>query len=221
MKKFKRIITLLLMTLLLTNCGKEKLSLNDEVTLTGRITHQQITENNAMKMISVLTLEEPVVIDGDLVSKIELEYDKDLKTDQDITITGTIKDNGNSTYDYLFSASSINDILSYVNTFSNNDFSVTIPVDIIKEVIVDKIDNGFKVSVEYKDKKYEVFKVISITKTEYNDLKSKSEVELAKSKDDKRIVLVYSEEEIPEACADVIENIDKSIPKIKGNIRIK
>lgn len=221
MKKFKRIITLLLMTLILTNCGKEKLSLNEEVTLTGRISHQEITGNNAMKMISVLTLDEPVIIDGDLVSKIELEYDKDLKTDQDITITGTIKDNGNSTYDYLFSASSINDILSYVNTFSNNDFSITIPVDIIKDVIVDKIDNGFKVSIEHKDKKYEVFRAISVTKSEYNELKSNSEVELAKSKDDKRVVLVYSEEEIPEAYADVLENIDKSIPKIKGNIRIK
>lgn len=221
MKKFKRIITLLLMTLILTNCGKEKLSLNEEVTLTGRITHQEITENNAMKMISVLTLDEPVVIDGDLVSKIELEYDKDLKTDQDITITGTIKDNGDSTYDYLFSASSINDILSYVNTFSNNDFSITIPVDIIKDVIVDKVDNGFKISIEYKDKKYEVFRAISVTKTEYNDLKAKGEVEVAKSKDDKKIVIVYSEEEIPEAQSDILENIDKNIPTIKGNIRIK
>ena len=221
MKKFKRIITLLLMTLLLTNCGKEKLSLNEEVTLSGRITHQQITENNAMKMISVLTLDEPVVIDGDLVSKIELEYDKDLKTDQDITITGTIKENGNSTYDYLFSASSINDILSYVNTFSNKDFSITIPVDIIEDVIVDKIDNGFKVSIEHKEKKYEIFRAISVTKAEYNDLKTTSEVEVAKSKDDKRVVIIYAEEEIPEAKSDIVESIDKAIPKIKGNIRIK
>ena len=61
MKKFRRIITLLIMTLLLTNCGKEKLSLNEEVTLTGRVTHQEIMDNDAIKMISVLTLEEPVV----------------------------------------------------------------------------------------------------------------------------------------------------------------
>ena len=101
-----------------------------------------------MKMISVLTLEEPVVIDGEIVRKIELEYDKDLKTDTDITITGTIKDNGNSTYEYLFSASSINDILSYVNTFSNEDFSITIPVELMKELFVEKIDNGYKVSIE-------------------------------------------------------------------------
>ena len=140
MKKFRRIITLLLMTLLLTNCGKEKLSLNEEVTLTGRITHQQITENDTMKMISVLTLEEPVVIDGEIVRKIELEYDKDLKTDTDITITGTIKDNGDSTYDYLFSASSINDILSYVNTFSNKEFSMTIPVDLMKITTIKEIN---------------------------------------------------------------------------------
>lgn len=221
MKKFRRIITLLLMTLLLTNCGKEKLSLNEEVTLTGRITHQQITENDTMKMISVLTLEEPVVIDGEIVRKIELEYDKDLKTDTDITITGTIKDNGDSTYDYLFSASSINDILSYVNTFSNEDFSITIPVELMKELFVEKIDNGYKVSIEYKDKKYEVFRAISVTKAEYNNIKNDSSIEVAKSNDTKKIIIVYSDDDIPEEKIDVAEDIYKSMPKITGNIRIK
>lgn len=221
MKKFRRIITLLLMTLLLTNCGKEKLSLNEEVTLTGRITHQQITENDTMKMISVLTLEEPVVIDGEIVRKIELEYDKDLKTDTDITITGTIKDNGDSTYDYLFSASSINDILSYVNTFSNKDFSITIPVELMKELFVEKIDNGYKVSIEYKDKKYEVFRAISVTKAEYNNIKNDSSIEVAKSNDTKKIIIVYSDDDIPEEKIDVAEDIYKSMPKITGNIRIK
>ena len=221
MKKFRRIITLLLMTLLLTNCGKEKLSLNEEVTLAGRITHQQITENDTMKMISVLTLEEPVVIDGEIVRKIELEYDKDLKTDTDITITGTIKDNGDSTYDYLFSASSINDILSYVNTFSNEDFSITIPVELMKELFVEKIDNGYKVSIEYKDKKYEVFRAISVTKAEYNNIKNDSSIEVAKSNDTKKIIIVYSDDDIPEEKIDVAEDIYKSMPKITGNIRIK
>lgn len=221
MKKFRRIITLLLMTLLLTNCGKEKLSLNEEVTLTGRITHQQITENDTMKMISVLTLEEPVVIDGEIVRKIELEYDKDLKTDTDITITGTIKDNGDSTYDYLFSASSINDILSYVNTFSNEDFSITIPVELMKELFVEKIDNGYKVSIEYKDKKYEVFRAISVTKAEYNNIKNDSSIEVAKSNDTKKIIIVYSDDDIPEEKIEVAEDIYKSMPKITGNIRIK
>ena len=96
-----------------------------------------------------------------------------------------------------------------------------VPVDLIKDVIIDKIDDGFKVSVEYKEKKYEVFRALSVTKSEYSDLKSSNKVELAKSKDDKRVVIVYSDEEIPEEKSDVLENIDKSIPKIKGNIRIK
>jgi hypothetical protein len=221
MKKFRRIITLLIMTLLLTNCGKEKLSLDEEVTLTGRITHQQITENDSMKMISVLTLEEPVVIDGEIVRKIELEYDKDLKTDTDITITGTIKDNGNSTYEYLFSASSINDILSYVNTFSNEDFSITIPVELMKELFVEKIDNGYKVSIEHKEKKYEVFRAISVTKEEYNNIKNDSSIEVAKSNDTKKIIIVYSDDDIPEEKIDIAEDIYKSMSKITGNIRIK
>lgn len=221
MKKFRRIITLLIMTLLLTNCGKEKLSINEEVTLTGRVTHQEIMDNDAIKKISVLTLEEPVVIDGNLVRKIELEYDKDLKTDTDITITGTIKNNDGSTYNYLFSANSINDILSYVNTFSNDDFSITIPVELMKELFVEEIDNGYKVSIEYKNKKYEIFKAISVTKAEYNDIKNDSSIVLAKSNENKKIIIVYSEDEVPEAKIDVAEDVYKSMSKITGNIRIK
>jgi len=221
MKKFRRIITLLIMTLLLTNCGKEKLSINEEVTLTGRVTHQEIMDNDAIKKISVLTLEEPVVIDGNLVRKIELEYDKDLKTDTDITITGTIKNNGGSTYNYLFSANSINDILSYVNTFSNDDFSITLPVELMKELFVEEIDNGYKVSIEYKNKKYEIFKAISVTKAEYNDIKNDSSIVLAKSNENKKIIIVYSEDEVPEAKIDVAEDVYKSMSKITGNIRIK
>ena len=221
MKKLKRIITLLIMTLLLTNCGKEKLSLNEEVTLTGRVTHQEIMDNDAIKMISVLTLEEPVVIDGDLVRKIELEYDKDLKTDTDITITGTIKNNDGSTYNYLFSANSINDILSYVNTFSNDDFSITIPVELMKELFVEEIENGYKVSIEYKNKKYEIFRAITVSKSEYNDIKNDSSIVLAKSNDKKKIIIVYSEDEVPEAKIDVAEDVYKSMSKITGNIRIK
>ncbi len=221
MKKFKRIITLILMTLLLTNCGKEKLSLNEEVTLKGRITHQEVTENNSTKKISVLTLDEPIVIDGDLVRKIELEYDKDLKTDTDITISGKIKNNSGSTYDYLFSASDIDDILSYVNTFSNDDFSITIPTDLIKEVIVNKIDNGFAIYLEHNDIKYEIFKAIAVTNDEYQNIKESKEIEVATKKDNKRVLIVYSEAETPDELSDTVEKIYKSIPKIKGNIRMK
>ena len=138
------------------------MSLNEEVTLKGRISHQEVIENNSTKKISVLTLDEPIVIDGDLVRKIELEYDKDLKTDTDITITGVIKDNGNSTYNYLFSANGIDDILSFVNTFNNGTFSMTIPTTIIKDVIVNKIDGGYAVYLDNNGKKLEIFQVIAV-----------------------------------------------------------
>lgn len=223
MKKFKRIITLILMTLILTNCGKEKLSLNEEVTLKGKITHQEVTENNITKMISVLTLDEPVVIDGDLVRKIELEYDKDLKTDTDITITGVIKDNGDSTYNYLFSANDIDDILSYVNTFNNGTFSMTIPTNIIKEVTVTKIENGYSIKLDNNGKKVEIFQVITVTKSEYELLKDDENIELevAHSKGEQKAIIVYSTEEVPDNLLDTLEDINKEMPKIKGNIRLK
>ena len=223
MKKLKRIITLVLMTLLLANCGKEKLSLNEEVTLKGRITHQEVTENNSIKKISVLTLDEPIIIDGDLVRKIELEYDKDLKTDTDITITGTIKDNGDSTYNYLFSANSINDILSFVNTFSNDTFSMTIPTSIIKDVSVKKIDNGYTVSIDDNGNKIEIFQAVSMSKTEYEVLKADESIdfEVADSKGDKKVLIIYSDQEVPDHLLDILEDVNKTIPTIKGNIRIK
>ena len=223
MKKLKRIITLVLMTLLLANCGKEKLSLNEEVTLKGRITHQEVTENNSIKKISVLTLDEPIIIDGDLVRKIELEYDKDLKTDTDITITGTIKDNGDSTYNYLFSANSINDILSFVNTFSNDTFSMTIPTSIIKDVSVKKIDNGYTVSIDDNGNKIEIFQVVSMSKTEYEVLKADESIdfEVADSKGDKKVLIIYSDQEVPDRLLGILEDVNKTIPTIKGNIRIK
>lgn len=223
MKKLKRIITLILMTLLLTNCGKEKLSLNEEVTLKGRITHQEVMENNTIKMISVLTLDEPVIIDGDLVRKIELEYDKDLKTDTDITITGTIKNNGDATYNYLFSASGINDILSFVNTFSNDTFSMTIPTSIIKDVSIKKIENGYSISIDDNDSKIEIFQVVSMTKAEYELLKLDDDIdfEVADSKGEKKVLIIYSDQEVPDRLLDTLEDINKTIPTIKGNIRIK
>ena len=223
MKKFKRIITLILMTLILTNCGKEKLSVDEEVTLKGRITHQEVVENNSTKKISVLTLDKPVIIDGDLVRKIELEYDKDLKTDTDITITGTIKNNGNATYNYLFSANDIDDILSYVNTFSNGTFSMTIPTSIIKDVSVKKIEEGYSVSLDDNGKKIEIFQAIAVTKTEYELLKNDEslDIEVADSKGDKKVVIIYSSEEVPDSLLDTLEDVNKLIPTIKGNIRLK
>ena len=223
MKKFKRIITLIIMTLILTNCGKEKLSLNEEVTLKGRITHQEVTENNSTKKISVLTLDEPIVIDGDLVRKIELDYDKDLKTDTDITITGVIKNNGDSTYNYLFSANDIDDILSFVNTFNNGTFSMTIPTNIIKDVIVNKIEEGYAVYLDNDGEKVEIFQVIAVSQLEYEELKNDDEIELevAHSKGDKKVLIVYSTEEVPDKLLDTLEDVNKQMPTIKGNIRLK
>ena len=178
---------------------------------------------NITKMISVLTLDEPVVIDGDLVRKIELEYDKDLKTDTDITITGVIKDNGDSTYNYLFSANDIDDILSYVNTFNNGTFSMTIPTNIIKEVTVTKIENGYSIKLDNNGKKVEIFQVITVTKSEYELLKDDENIELevAHSKGDQKAIIVYSTEEVPDNLLDTLEDINKEMPKIKGNIRLK
>jgi hypothetical protein len=76
----------------------------------------------------------PEIIKISIVEKIELDYDKSLKNNSEITIKGILKNNKNSSIgtEYVFSVSEIDDILSYVNTFSTEDFSMTLPPEIIK-----------------------------------------------------------------------------------------
>ena len=173
MKKFKRIVTLLVIALLLTNCGEEKIELNKEIELTGKVTTKEVVENDEVKKISIFTLEEPVIINGKKIHKIELDYDKDLKNNSEITIKGILKGNkdSNSELNYSFSVDEIDDILSYINTFSNDEFSMTIPADLIKISTVEKIENGFIVySTANMENGGEVFRIISVSNAEFKKL---------------------------------------------------
>ena len=121
MKRLKRILSLVAISLLLTNCGKEKLELNKQVTLTGTVTVKEIKKDDTTTKVSILNLDEPVIIDGDTIHKIELDSDKEIKNNSEITITGTLKSNSDSAIDldYSFEVLDVDDILSYINTFTN------------------------------------------------------------------------------------------------------
>ncbi len=224
MKKFRRIITLLAFTLLLTNCGKEKLKLNEEVTLTGEISTREITTEDGTKKVSILNLEEPVIIDGNTIHKIEIDYDKALKNNQEITITGVIKENESGDYKYSFSVADIDDILSYINTFNSDEFSITIPVELIKIVSIEKIDNGFAIYISSDSKgKVESFRAISVTTDEYKELQKENgaNIELAKSSGSKKVVLIFNSDELPDDTLDVQQEINSKIHSIKKGVQIK
>lgn len=226
MKKFKRIITLLVMALLLTNCGKEKLEVNQEVELTGIVTTKEVTENDKTKKISVLTLEEPVVIDGKTIHKIELDYDKDLKNNSELTIKGTLKNNSDSAeLDYSFAVDDIDDILSYINTFSNDEFSMTIPAELIKISTIERIDNGFIVySTSNMKNGGEVFRIIAVTNSEFKTLNKNenSYIEKITSTNEKTVIIQYPTTiEYGEDTFEDYEKIASQINIIKNNVRLK
>lgn len=171
MKKFKCIIAFLTFALLLTGCVNKEYELNKETTLTGKVTTNEITKDNETYKVSILTLDKPIVIDGTKIHKIELDYDKKLKDNQEITIKGVIQNNkSTNSLEYSLKVSDVDDILSFVNTFSNDDFSMTIPTELIKLCSIEEIDNGYTISITSDDKKNEVFRIISLTNKEFKEL---------------------------------------------------
>ena len=227
MKKIRRILTLLAMSMLLTNCGKEKLKLNQEIELTGTVTIKEVTENNETKKVSILNLDEPVIIDGNTIHKIELDYDKDLKNNSELTIKGTLKNNDDSKLDldYSFVVEDISDILSYINTFSNNEFSMTIPAELIKISTIEKITDGFIVySTSNLENGGEVFRIISVTNEEFKTLNrnENSYIEKITSTKEKTIIIKYptTQEYSEDNFADY-EKIASQINIIKNNVRLK
>ena len=90
MKNVKKCITLIFISLLLTGCQKEKFNINEEVILRGKVTTREIIENNESYKVNILNLDEPIIINGTKVKKIELDYDKDLKNDKELEIKGII-----------------------------------------------------------------------------------------------------------------------------------
>ena len=227
MKRLKRILSLVAISLLLTNCGKEKLELNKQVTLTGTVTVKEIKKDDTTTKVSILNLDEPVIIDGDTIHKIELDSDKEIKNNSEITITGTLKSNSDSAIDldYSFEVLDVDDILSYINTFTNEDFSMTIPAEIIKLCTVKQIDNGFVVySTSNLEMGGEVFRIISVTNEEFKILNKNENkyIEKITSTKEKTIIIQYPNENVEEyKNFKDYETIVKKITTIKDNVTLK
>lgn len=228
MKKLKKIIILGITALFLTNCTNKETQLNKEITLKGTITNREIIKDSETKKISILNLEQPIIIDGTEIKKIELDYDKSLKNNSEITIKGILKNNKNSSIgtEYVFSVSEIDDILSYVNTFSTEDFSMTLPPEIIKISIVEKIENGFVLSVTSEETGIttEVFKIVCISNEEFKNLNQSQTayIEKAASNKEKTVIINYSTNiEEDKDTINKIEKINSEIYNIKRNVRLK
>lgn len=227
MKKFKKLVAFVIFSLILTGCQENKFKLNEEVTLKGKITNSEITQNDETHKVSILNLDEPIIIDGTKIKKIEIDYDKDLKENSEITITGTIKSNSDSDIDlaYSFSVSDVDDILSYINTYSNDDFQMTIPTSIIKICSIERIDHGFIIySSSEKTKNNEVFRIISLSNEEYNEIKDENNrsIDKVRSNKEKTVIIRYNNDmEISDDNMDNFDKVIKSIDNIKNTVKLK
>lgn len=230
MKKIRRIFTLIISIIFITSCANtgNKFEINDEVTLEGKITTSEIIKDGKKEKINLLELEKPIIINNKKVYKIEIDFDKELKETDKVTITGTIKSGSELSVlnlDYIFDATDIDNVLSYVNTFSNKDFSMTIPTSIIKITTVEELENGFIVySTSNMESGGEVFRVLSVTSKEFKELRDNKEKSIEKitSDNDKTIVIIYpTTTEYDEENQKEYETIGNEIARIKNNIKIK
>lgn len=227
MKNVKKCITLIFISLLLTGCQKEKFNINKEVILRGKVTTREIIENNESYKVNILNLDEPIIVNGTKVKKIELDYDKDLKNDKELEIKGIIKNNDNSNIDisYSFSVSDIDDLLSFVNTYNSKDFSMTIPTEIIKICSIKRINNGFIIyNSSDKGNLDEIFRIISMPNEEFSSIQQNYNIFIEKvvSNKEKTIVIEYKNDiNQSDEYDENINQIIKQIDTIKNTVKIK
>jgi len=223
MKKFKRICLILISVLFVYGCTNVKEYQEDEeITLSGTIENETITIDGTTKNISVLSLEEPITIDGQEINKVEIDYDKDLKEDTVISITGKLSKNtfNDTSLTYSFDVSSIDDMFAYINTFSNDDFSMTIPAGIMPIVTIEEIENGF--ILKESTSSSEIFRVVSLSKSEFNEMNNNgtSSIEKVRSDTTKVITIIYSLD-TDSTSNDNIGTIINELSNIKQGIKIK
>lgn len=226
MKNLKKIIHLCLMTIILTGCLANELELNKKVDLKGIIETNEITKDNQTYKVSILHLEEPIIIEGNKINQIAIDYNKLLQNDIETTISGEIITNENPNLDlqYSIKVNNIDNILSYINTFTNKDFSVTIPLDIIKICNISNIENGFTISLaDQNDDLVELFRIISVSNNEFKEIRENESLKIEKitSNKEKTIILLYSKEDYKNSSYENYNQIISDINKIKDTVVIK
>ena len=228
MKKIKKFTILSLIILFLCACNKkEEYKINEDVLLSGTIQVKEIIKEGQKAKVTYLELEKAITIHDKSISKIELNTEQELKNNTKATIKGKIEDSGNLSIldlDYIFSVTDIDNVLSYVNSFSNANFSFSIPSNLIKQCTVKEIENGFTIySKSNMDVGGEVMTIKAVTPQEFQNLQS-SDIQLEKVKSDqnKIILITYpTSNEYKEEFKEEYEQIGNQINAIKNTITIK
>ena len=228
MKIIRKIASLIFIILFITGCDKNhNYKINDELVLSGTISSSKVTDNGETKIVNILKLNSPITINNTKIKKIELFSDKELKDDANVSITGRIEegnDNSQLDFSYLLYVLSVDDNLSYVNTFQNDSFAITIPSELIPISTIKRIDNGFIIySTNNMDNGGEVFRILSVSNESFEEI-TKSEnsyIEKITANEKETIVITYpTTEEYREEYKDEYIQIGNQISQIKKNIKM-
>lgn len=227
MKKFLTMTICVLSIIFLAACTNKtnNYAVNDKINLTGTVSSKEIIENGIKKKINILNLEKSINIDGQLTSKFYIDFDQNLKENEKVSITGTLKEQvaPDINLSYGISVSDI-DNESLINTFSNDDFSLTIPSDLIKLCFVEEIDHGYIIySINNLSVGGEVFKVISVSNDEFKNMVDENTLNFEKISSDltKTVIIIYPNNAMyTEEYQHEYARIGDSLNKIKENIRL-
>ena len=227
MKKIRSFIIFTLIIIISAGCSFNKeYDTDEQIELKGKISTNTIVKDGVTEKVNILNLEDPIIVNDKKINRIELSTDKELKDGATVSITGSIKEiDGQLNLGYILDINFVDDVLSYVNSFSNDYFSMTIPTDLIEKCTVKEIENGFVVySTSNMDSGGEVFRIYSLSNSQFEDLVTNQNVSIEKIDSDKEktIIIMYpTTNEYNEENKEDYETIANSINSIKDKVKIK
>ena len=120
---------------------------------------------------------------------------------------------------YAIQVDSVDNILSYINNFSNDIFSLAIPPKLMKIVTVKEMNDGF---IIYSENSEEAFKIIAVTPDDYKELtKNDLHMEVARNNKNYYVVIIYPNDDDSKEPSKAEQELYKEIDNIKGSIKIK
>lgn len=97
--KVRRLAILVFLLMLMVGCSNK---LDKEVTLTGEIITREIMVNSEGHKVSILDLDEPLVIQGIAVNSVKLSDNKDIENNTKVVVQGILEENKDEDLDIRY-----------------------------------------------------------------------------------------------------------------------
>lgn len=93
-----RYILLIILLLVMVGCNNK---LDKEVTLTGKVITREIMVESEAYKVSILNLDEPLVVNGTSVNSVKLN-NNEIENNKEVTVRGTLEENNDSIIDLKY-----------------------------------------------------------------------------------------------------------------------